>query len=276
MAIEYIPGELTYFAHKLSSKFKELIILPISDIHYGDPLFSQKHLDRVKDFILSNPNVYAILNGDLCNCALKNSISDIYSATYTPKEQRDYLIDYFMPLKGRILGITAGNHEARIYRDTSIDICEDMAKAWGCPYRPDGILLKVTFGSGYNRISSQGYTYYIYATHGYGGARTKSAKAVKVERTSSFIHADCYVMSHDHTVNIAPDVYLIPENKTHLDKETGFTMGKVRAVRKMLVKSGAFLKWGGYGESKGYSPVDLEPVIIKLQGTGKPRVKVEV
>ncbi len=276
MAKESIPGELIYYAHRLSPKFKELIILPISDVHYGDPLFSQKHLDRVKQFVFANPNAYIIFNGDLCNCALKNSVSDTYGATHTPKEQRDYLIGYFTPIKERILGMTSGNHESRIYRETSIDICEDMAKAWGCPYRPDGILLKVTFGDGNNRTAGSPYSYFLYATHGYGGARTKSAKAVKVERTSTMIHADAYIMGHDHDLNVASSVYLIPDTRTHIDQKTGFTIGTVKAVDKKLVKSGAFLKWGGYGERGGFSPVSLDMTILKLQGQGKPRIKVEV
>ena len=273
---EYIPGELIYFAHRLPAKFKELIILPISDIHYGDPLFSQKHLNRVRDFILDNPNVYIIFNGDLCNCALRNSASDSYSATHTPEQQRDYLIEYFMPVKNRILGMTDGNHEARIYRDTSIDICKDMAKAWGCPYRPNGILLKVSFGGGNGRHPDQPYSYFLYATHGYGGARTKAAKAVKVERTSTMIHADCYIMGHDHDLNIASSVYLIPDARTYLDKKSGFTIGSVKAVDKKLVKSGAFMKWGNYAERGGFNPVSLDLVKIKLMGTGKRRILIEV
>lgn len=33
-----IAGELRYYAHTLSPRFKELKILPISDVHYGSPL----------------------------------------------------------------------------------------------------------------------------------------------------------------------------------------------------------------------------------------------
>ena len=58
--------------------------------------------------------------------------------------------------------------------------------------------------------------------------------------------------------------------------ETGFTIGKVVAHRKMLVKSNAYLKWGGYSEMGGFPPVDLEPVIIRLAGTGKPKVTVTI
>ena len=102
-----------------------------------------------------------------------------------------------------------------------------------------------------------------------------------MERLGTWIHADVYIMSHDHVVNVAPDVYLIPDPRTSAEKdkdgnETGFTVGKVTAHRKLLVKSNAFLKWGGYSEMGGFPPVDLETPIIKLSGQGKPRVRVEV
>ena len=56
--------------------------------------------------------------------------------------------------------------------------------------------------------------------------------------------------------------------------ETGFIVGRVKAHRKMLVKSSAFLKWGGYAEMLGFPPSDLEAPIILLSGTGKPHVTV--
>ncbi len=119
------------------------------------------------------------------------------------------------------------------------------------------------------------------AAHGYGGARTKSAKAVKVERTATWIHADFYIMSHDHVVNVAPDVYLLPDPRTSAQtdedgKETGFIIGRVNAHRKMLVKSNAYLKWGGYAEAGGFPPSDMMTPIITLHGTSKKRVSVTV
>ena len=104
-----------------------------------------------------------------------------------------------------------------------------------------------------------------------------AAKAVKVERASTFVHADFYVLSHDHTVNAAPTNYIMANNNSaRYHPETGFTTGTVVSHRKMLIKSNAYLKWGNYAESGGFSPNDLETVIIKLSGEGKPRVRVEI
>lgn len=214
-----------------------------------------------------------MLNGDLCNVAIKSSKSDIYSQVKTPQDQRDWIIEKFLPIKHKILGCVTGNHEARIWRETGMDISKDIAKALGVPYRAEGMLLKISFGSGNARKKDCPYTYYVYFTHGYGGARTNSAKTVKVERTSSFIHSDVYIMSHDHVSNGATNTYLLPENKTHVDKD-GWRIGRIRAIRKLLVKSNSFIKWGGYAETGGFPPSDLETPIVFFKGTGKPSARV--
>ena len=117
------------------------------------------------------------------------------------------------------MGVTQGNHERRI---EDVDVASDIAEALGVPYRPEGMLLKISFGGGNDGHPNKPYVYWGYFTHGYGGARTKGAKTVKVERVAQWMHADFYVMSHDHVVNVSPDIYLIPDNRTHIDKETGF------------------------------------------------------
>ncbi len=240
-----------------------------------------KHFNRTIEQIAAKSNVYCVLNGDLCESTLKDSKGDIYKQIGTPQDQRDWIIKKLTPIKYKILGITMGNHEKRIYDDAGIDICRDIANALHVPYRAEGLLLKIRFGRGAWRMPHKPYTYMIYMTHGYGGARTKAAKAVKVERLSTWIHADCYIMSHDHVVNVAPDVYLMPDIHSRPEKNkdnepTGFEIGTVVAHRKMLLKSGAFIKYGGYSEMSGFPPVDLEIPLIKLAGVGKPRISVEV
>ncbi len=268
-------GELRYFAHQLNPSFKELILVTLADVHYGNPLCSIEHYDRDIKFIKETRNAYGLLNGDLCESSLRTSKGDIFKQVGTPQDQRDWQIDRLTPIKHKLLGMTTGNHENRLVQE-GIDISKDIAKALNIPYRPEGILIKVSFGGGNSGHPEKPYTYFIYLTHGYGGARTKAAKAVKVERVATWIHADLYIMSHDHVVNVAPDVYLVPDARTSVDPQTGWSTGKVKAHRKMLVKSNAYMKWGGYAEAGGFPPVDLESPRITLKGTGEPRIKVEV
>lgn len=277
METELIQGEPVWYLAEGPRNLKEMWILPISDVHYGNPLFSKPHFLRMVKFIAETHKAFAILNGDLCESTIKTSKGEIYKQVGGgPQEQRDWIIDKLYPIRHKLLGMTTGNHEDRIWQDVGIDISKDIAKALGIPYRREGIMLKVMFGSNNQGHTNQRYSYWAYATHGYGGARTKPAKAVKIERVATWIHADFYIMSHDHVVNVAPDVYLLPDRRGYKDEETGFTTGKMNAHKKMLIKSNAYLKWGGYSEMGGFPPVDLDCPIIKLSGAGKHIVRVEV
>lgn len=274
---EYISGELIYYSIELPKNFNEVIIIPLSDIHYGNPQHSKHHIERAVDLILSKPNYYTIFNGDLAECVIKSSKGDISSQTAIVQKQYEYIRDLFTPLANahKILGVTQGNHEFRIMDTAQIDICDMWAKDWECPYGREEILLRVRFGSDNARVKDCKYAFFIHATHGYGGARTKGAKNVKVERQSHQVHADIYLQSHDHDASVQAGVYLMPHSRTF--QRNGFTVGAVRSVDKKLIKTGAFLKRGGYAASKGYDPVSLGLTYIKLQGNnGKPVVRVEM
>jgi len=257
-----VGQELRWFGSVLSPDWDDLDILVISDPHYGNPYFSERHLKRTIDFVL-NHRCRVFLNGDMCESSIRTSKGDIFRQVGTPQDQRDWIIEQFTPIKDKILGVTTGNHEERINRETGIDISFDIAKALGVPYRPEGMLYKLSFGDDNNRMKGKPFVFWSYISHGYGGARTKSAKAVKVERMSNCVHADYYAMSHDHVVNVAPDVYLMPDNRGTLDKD-GFLTGRVTAHREMLIKTNAYLKWGGYAELGGFPPSDLTTPLIKL------------
>ncbi|MBA7568411.1 hypothetical protein ES708_10132 [subsurface metagenome] len=263
-----MQGEPIYYAHTLDTEFDEVLIVPMSDAHYGNPLFSKKHFMKTLNF-LEKPNAYGFLNGDLLESTLRTSKGEIYNQVKSPEKQRDQMIKWLEPYKDKLFGATDGNHENRIWREVGVHMTRDIATKLGIPYRPEGLLHKVSFGSGNSSHKDKPYVFWFYQTHGYGGARTKSAKAVKVERTATWIHADFYAMSHDHVVNVAPDVYLLPDPRTHNEKdedgnETGFRVGRVHAHRKMLIKTNAYLKWGGYSEFGGFPPTDMATPLIRL------------
>jgi len=255
--------ELRWYGKVLSKELAEVKIIVISDLHYGNPYCSLKHFQRTLDFIKNHDDVYCFLNGDLMEAILKTSIGDIHEQELSPKKQRKDITEMLEPLKYKILGMTTGNHEQRITNLTSDDPSELIAEDLNIPYRPEGMLFKLSFGDYNKRIKNKPYVFWSYISHGYGGARTKSAKAVKAERMSTWIHADWYAMSHDHVVNVAPDVYLMPDNRGTIDKN-GFLSGKVTSKREMLVKTNAYLKWGGYAEIGGFPPSDLSTPVINL------------
>ena len=255
--------QIRWFGKVLPPQLTEVKIIVLSDLHYGNPYCSVKHFLRAVDFILNNDNCYCFLNGDLCESTIKSSKGEIYKQVGSPDDQRDQVVEWLLPIKDKILGMTTGNHENRIWECAGTDISKGIAEWLGVPYRPEGMLFKLSFGDNNNRTKGRPFVFWSYISHGYGGARTKSAKAVKAERMSTWVHADYYAMSHDHVVNIAPNIYLMPDNRGTIN-DGGFLSGKVVSHRGMLVKTNAYLKWGGYAESGGFPPSDLSTPVINL------------
>lgn len=258
-----MSNELRWYGRVLSQELTEVNIIVLSDLHYGNPYCSVKHFLRTIDFIKRTNNCYCFLNGDFLEAATKISRGDIYTQKITPQEQRDDVIDMLKPIADKVLGVVTGNHEQRIYNETGVDLTADIASALSAPYRPEGLLHKLSFGDIRPGSSHRPFVFWGYISHGYGGARTRGAKAVKVERMSTWMHADWYAMSHDHIVNVAPNVYLMPDNRGMVNSD-GFLTGKVAAKREMLIKTNAYLKWGGYAEQGGFPPSDLATPLIQL------------
>ncbi len=265
--MDTVPGELIYYARHLPKELTKLYLVPISDVHFGDPRFSYHHFKRTLNFIRDTPHAYTFLNGDLLDTALPSSVGDVFSQVCTPQKQRDWMIDQLLPIKDKVLGMVTGNHENRIYKLTGIDVSMDIAKALNVPYRPEGMIVKICFGSGNSYHPSKPFVYFGHFTHGYGGARTDGAKLAKGQRQSTYTHCDFYVMSHDHLSQAEPANYLYPDQRTRTDAISGFEWGKLNERRKMIFKSSAYVKWGGYGEMGGFSPSDLTTSFITLAGS---------
>ena len=255
--------EIRWFGKILERKLRDLKIVIFSDLHYGNPYCSIKHFLRAVDFVKQNDNCYCLLNGDLCESAIKTSKGEIYRQVGSPDDQKMQVVDWLLPIKDKCLAMTTGNHENRIYESAGTDISRYIAERLNIPYRPEGLLFKLSFGDGNKAVSGKPFVFWSYITHGYGGARTKSAKAVKAERVASWLHADWYALSHDHVVNVSPNIYLMPDNRGTVGQD-GFLSGRVTAHRAMLIKTNSFLKWGGYAESGGFPPSDLATPIINL------------
>ena len=259
-----VVGELRWYGRLLNKSLNELRIVVLSDWHYGNPLCSVKHIQRTLDFVKEYEDVYVILNGDLIEAVTKLSKGDIHKQEITPQEQAIAVYDMLEPIKDKVLSMTTGNHEMRIYNEVGHDYSKEIADKLKVPYRPEGVLQKIMFGCGNNRMPDKPFVFWGYCTHGYGGARTKSAKAVKVERASTWVRADFTAMSHDHVVNAAPDLDLTPDNRGTVDPKTGFMSGKIVAHNKRLIKTNAYLKWGGYSELGGFPPTELTAPVIWL------------
>lgn len=252
----------------LDRDIEELKILPISDVHLGDPLCDKELLRNRIEYIKNNKDVYTILNGDLMNIALKNSVSDVYGEKLKPMKQLEKASEFFYPIKDKILCITDGNHEARIYKNDGIDLTKLLAMELDLKerYSQSSCFIFLRFGQKYNgHKESNGsgkirkICYTIYTIHGRGGGRKEGAKAIRLADMASIVDADIYIHSHTHLPMIMKQEYYRVDNQNNY----------IASVPKLFVNTAAHLNYGGYGEIYEYKPSSKDTPIIYLNGKKK-------
>lgn len=263
---------MKFVKNDLPAELQEIEIEIFSDLHIGskrcDYKLIQERVKRVKE----NDNVYAILTGDLCNTALKNSKSDVYEDALKPKEQLNQACSLFEPIKDKILGICQGNHEQRIDKETNIDILYLMARQLDIDNKYDATscLLFIRFGKQRNNQSKKTATgrkicYSIYISHGSGGGATIGAKANQLEKRGNIIDSDIVVMGHTHLpLTFRTCSYKVdPQNNSAYLKEQVF------------VNASATLDPEEYAERIGCKPSSKTSPVIILNGENK-KVKVRL
>ncbi len=241
------------------SQYNQIYLVPFGDFHIGCKDVALDIIQGYIDWIKEHDNAYTLLNGDMMNCATKDSSPELYDDLCTPDQAYEQLVELLTPIKNRILMITRGGHEEAIFRKVGADYSARLAHELGdIPYKPDGGMVGMRLGenTGYNCMV------YAYAVHGWGGARTIGAKVKKVRDLVEVADADIFILSHDHTQNVnRGNILTPPRSKIQFGKPM---MMSVR--RKLFVNTGGFIKYSGYIQRKGYSPQDL----------GTPRIRIEI
>ena len=230
---------------------EQISIVPLADLHVGDPHCDWRLVTSRIDGIKSDPNAYIICDGDLADTATRNSIGDVYSNTHNPNEQINLIVQLLSPVKDKILAISgSGNHEARVWKSDGVDMTERIARELGVVdrYTPESALLSVNLGK---------QQYKIYFTHGSGGGRKLGSKANRLLELSDIITADVFIMAHTHVPVVT--------RKTRMED----VRGKLEQREMLFVNTSAALKYGGYGEIQGYTPTSMINPTIYLSGKQK-------
>lgn len=240
-------------------------VYTLADLHIGDAHCSESEvLARVKA-VQDDPYGLCILNGDLMNTALRNSVSDVYGEVLSPMQQIAYLVNMLRPIAWKIIGATAGNHENRVYKSDGIDVMRLVCREIGIEekYAPEGVLIFLRFGTrnghSCHRDKSPRQWYSIYATHGSGGGRKEGAKAIRLADMASIVDADVYVHSHTH----------LPLVMKHGFFRADPSNCYARMVQKLFVNTGAALGYGGYGQAQEFKPADTSTPVIRLEAKYK-------
>ena len=231
---------------------KEIKLIPLGDIHLGDPSCDAKLLEGTLDYIRNSDNVLVLGMGDYLNCATKNSVSDSYVSRYNPQEEYDKMLEYLMPIKDKIIGLITGNHEQRIQKESGVNVTKMLAKELGVPYLGWGVFIKLRLVYDGNSVN-----YIIYATHGASSASTPEGKIRAVRKLSESFMADIYLMGHMH------DILVETEEKFKVDSR----LKTVVRRKNYYVVTGHFLNYhDSYAEMKALKPAKKGVPKIKFFG----------
>lgn len=242
-------------------------VYTLADLHIGDPHSMPEEVKRRLREAEADPHGLVILNGDLMNTALRHSVSDVYGELMSPMQQLTELVEMLRPIRDKIIGVTCGNHEDRVYRSDGIDIMRMACRELGIVdrYAPEGLLIFLRFGErgshsqhrGEGRNPRQWYS--IYATHGSGGGRKEGAKAIRLADMAATVDADVYVHSHTHLPMIMKQSFFRADASNCMAKP----------VEKLFVNTGAALSYGGYGQAQEFKPASVSTPVIHLEAREK-------
>ncbi len=249
--------------HNLPDSLTEANILPLGDLHLGDPHSYFPRIREWLDYLALTDSAYAILNGDLMDAAIASSIGDTYGAALQPMEQLRECVGLFEPIKDKILAVLPGNHEQRIYKTDGLDLTEIMCSQLGIAdrYSPTSALIFLRLGDrqkGAGRNQRQ-YCYTLFCLHGSGGGRKEGGKIQRLVDMAGIVDADVYIMSHVHQPAVVKQAYFRVNPGT----------SSVQKVDRLFVNTAAALEYGGYGELQGFKPASTDTPIIRLDGTRK-------
>lgn len=248
-------NEITPIKINLPKEENNIKLYVLSDTHLGDSCADLDQIKEVINFIHDTPNCYCILLGDLLNTALKDSKSDIYCETLNVSQAQKLALDLLLPIKDKIIAMTPGNHENRVWRSVGVDVSLWLAEKLGVQknYRNNFLALDIAFGKD---NSGRPYHLRVVGQHGaYGGGRRLGAAMNALEDIDGIVgNADIIIRAHTHqSVQGSRSIFLFNE-KGNLEKRT-----------KYYFNAPAFLKTGGYGLDKGYRPTDTSPCYLNVR-----------
>lgn len=218
------------------------------DIHQGHPSCDIDRATRMRDYCVEN-DIYMIGMGDYMEAGTRRSVGDsVYKQNLNPQEQLEFFMEFFKPVaeNGLLLGMVLGNHEARILKDTSVNVVKLMAKSLDVPY----------LGSAcWNLFYVGDRSYTVYTMHGSSGSRFLHTKLKAVKDIGRTIEADLTAMGHVHEKAEASSLV------QHVNKQNR----TVEEKKRYYILTGHYLDYDdSYAQERGY-PIGKQ---------GSPKVKL--
>ena len=248
-------------------------IYPIADVHLGASEHMEREWSQFCIDILKDPRAYIILDGDLMNNALKNSLSNVYEETIRPREQKRIITEMLTPLRERILCAVTGNHERRTARDADSDPTYDIMCKLDLEelYRYNIAFLKIQLGQqtyeNGKRVHADKRPSYCFAViHGHGGGLLTGGGVNKFERFAYVVDGvDALIVGHTHKP------WVTQPAKIRVDVRNN----TVTTVPFKVISATSWLKYGGYATQKMLLPSSHAKQVITLSGY-KKEIRVEM
>ena len=236
-------------------------LVSVADLHCGSKQFLEKKALKHRGYILGSPDRKVIDMGDDSENALRVSPgSSIFQQRITPSEQREWVREYYRPIKERVLCVVASNHSDRSDREVDWNPDEALVAFLDCPYIRWEAVLSVTVGD-----SAKGQNYNIFVRHAFSNsAKPAMILNAMVNKSRSVQGCDAYLGAHTHQFAYLAVPALLPDQRHK----------RMRQLEQHFVTNGAFIDHeGSYAEQHSYPyPADGQ-VSLRLY---RDRHEVEV
>lgn len=234
----------------------EAYIIPIGDLHIGDPAFQGKGLRQLKgylDWVAGQSNARIFLNGDIFNVASRISKTSPFETNTNEYEQA---VNIFGPYASKIIGATDGNHEARMIDEYGISPLQSFCRELKIPYCKWSAVVRLKVGKRSDSKNRYKENYFLYFHHTTGGGSTVGSKLNRVVKMRDLVEGcDVYFGSHNHTLATAPQEVYYPS-----------CQGGIQKRQIWYVDCGSYLEWNDSYAEKGMLPP------TKL---GSPRIRFD-
>lgn len=184
-------GEAWIWIKFPNNHWDQIKVVPLSDVHYGASSHLNDKFQEYVDWIKNNPNVFAFINGDLLENALRDSIAGaIYESKMFPKEQIEGMMKILAPIAHKILWAIPGNHEDRTRKHAGFDPLEVICGRLNIPFYNDAMHATLWWGD---------HKWEFYAKHGNTGSATKGGKLNAAKKSLDMMeHTHFVIMGHTH------------------------------------------------------------------------------
>lgn len=233
---------------------KTLVI--VSDVHVGAVEHAEREFDEALKWALDN-GALLLCNGDLADNSIASGKAPgekLLGQSLWPTEQAKIVTEKLKPFakKGRLIGLTRGNHEARTRREALFDLCEFIAYTLEVPYLGVG---------GYLRFNAGSQSYTIAVQHGRSGAANPFHELDRMTRL--YPQAELVALGHNH----------------HLTARCVYGLGVGKEGTESLrptwqLRTGSFLQFADYVREMVLTPQRIGCPIVRF-GDKKHEIDVD-